>query len=303
MLGREGELKTADRSSGEPSSGLLRDVGGMIVEDEFDRGAGRITAIEKLEEFDELSAAMAVSDQGMDLAGEQIDARQQAQRAMAFILVITGKGRVDAGLGRQIRRRRCDGLDSRLFVVGDDRYRLVPFIRLGRPFQDLDLAIDAQYLGHLLLELGVAAFQIVAHLVWLDLLLAEDLAYRALDQVGETFMPRRWSVLARMACQQPRRPQLVRIAVVLRFIARQGHQPSFGFRRDRRLLARSRSVVERCKRAIGHRPFDAALDRLMVRPEPVRRGSPARFESAIRLSAAQSPRWSSPARPPAAILP
>jgi hypothetical protein len=62
---------------------------------------------------------------------------------MAFVLVITGEGRVNAALGRQIRRRRCDGLDSRLFVVGDDRYRLVPFIRLGRPFQDLDPAIDA----------------------------------------------------------------------------------------------------------------------------------------------------------------
>ena len=49
-------------------------------------------------------------------------AGQQAQGAMALVLVITGEGRVDAGLGRQIRRRRCDGLDSRLFVVGDDRY-------------------------------------------------------------------------------------------------------------------------------------------------------------------------------------
>src|SRR5262249_56546126 len=88
MLGREGELKTADRSSGEPGSGLLRDVGGMIVEDEFDRGAGRITAIEKLEEFDELSAAVAGSDQGIDPAGEQIDAGQQAQGAMALARLI-----------------------------------------------------------------------------------------------------------------------------------------------------------------------------------------------------------------------
>jgi hypothetical protein len=67
MLGREGELKTADWSSGEPSSGLLRDVGGMIVEDEFDRSAGRITSIEKLEEFDELSAAVAVFDRAWTL--------------------------------------------------------------------------------------------------------------------------------------------------------------------------------------------------------------------------------------------
>jgi hypothetical protein len=37
--------------------------------------------------------------------------------------------------------------------------------------------------------------------VRLDVLLAEDLAHRALDQVGETFVPRRRSALARMACQ------------------------------------------------------------------------------------------------------
>ena len=45
----------------------------MIVEDQLDRGASRIGGIEKLEEFDELSAAMAVSDESMDLSGEQID--------------------------------------------------------------------------------------------------------------------------------------------------------------------------------------------------------------------------------------
>src|SRR4029450_3889108 len=96
----------------EPSSRFSRDVRGMIVEDQLDRGAGRIGGIEKLEEFDELSAAVAVSDEGMDLAGEQINPGQQAERAMAFVLMITREGRVDARLGRQIRRRRCDGLDS-----------------------------------------------------------------------------------------------------------------------------------------------------------------------------------------------
>jgi hypothetical protein len=57
----------------------------------------------------------------------------------------------------------CDRLDARLLVVGDDRYRLAQFfgpLRLGRGlFQHLDLAIDAQNLCHLLLELGIAAFQ------------------------------------------------------------------------------------------------------------------------------------------------
>ena len=56
----------------------------MIVEDQLDRGAGRIGGIEKLEEFDELAAAMAIPDQSMDFAVEQIDAGQQAERAVAL---------------------------------------------------------------------------------------------------------------------------------------------------------------------------------------------------------------------------
>ena len=72
MRGRKGELEAASGSSGQPSSGFSGDVRGMIVEDQLDRGAGRIGRIKQLEELDELSAAVSVSDQGMDLAGEQI---------------------------------------------------------------------------------------------------------------------------------------------------------------------------------------------------------------------------------------
>ena len=66
----------------------------MIVDDQLDRGAGRIGGIEKLKEFDELSAAMAVPDQGMDLAGEQINPSQQAERAVAPVLVITHRRQI-----------------------------------------------------------------------------------------------------------------------------------------------------------------------------------------------------------------
>ena len=52
---------------------------------------GRIGGVEKLEEFDEFAAAVAVLDEGVDLAGEQIDAGQQADRAMALVLVIRAK--------------------------------------------------------------------------------------------------------------------------------------------------------------------------------------------------------------------
>ena len=127
VLGREGELEAAGRSSGKPSCCLPRDVCGMIIEDQLDRGAGRLSGVEKLEEFDELPAAVAVSDERMDLPGKQVDSGQQAQRAMTFVLVIPREGRVDAGLGRQIGCCGCDGLDSRLFVVGNDRHSLDGF--------------------------------------------------------------------------------------------------------------------------------------------------------------------------------
>src|SRR3979411_2577377 len=94
---------------------------------------------------------------------------------MTFGPVIPREGRVEAGHGRQIGCRRCDGLDSRLFVVGNDRSALDGFARLGGgSLQNLDLAINAQNLRHLLLELGVATFQIVSHLVRLDFTLGRE---------------------------------------------------------------------------------------------------------------------------------
>ena len=67
---------------------------------------------------------VAVLDEGMNLAGEQIDAGQQTDRAVALVFVIAGDGRMPAGLGRQIRSRRRDRLNARLLVIGDDRHRL-----------------------------------------------------------------------------------------------------------------------------------------------------------------------------------
>ena len=227
---------------GEPGSGFSRYVCGMIVEDQLDRGAGRIGGIEKLEEFDELAAAVAISDERVDLAGEQINPGQQAERAMTFVLMIAREGRVDARLGRQIRRRRCDGLDSRLFVVGDDRHRFRRAFPIWRRLSSGPGPRDRRTEPRAIFCSNSASrrSKIVAHLVRLDFLLAEDLAHRALDQIGETFVPRRRSVLARMTGQKPRRPQLVRIAVLLGLVARQRHQPGFGLRRDGWFLARPR---------------------------------------------------------------
>ncbi len=144
----------------------------MIVEDQLDRRVGWIGGVEKLEKFDEFAAAVAILDQSVNRAGEQVDAGQQADRAVAFIFMIAREGRVRAGLGRQIRGGRGDRLDAGFFVIGDDRHRVARLLlRCGRGlFNDLDLAVDAQNFRHLGFELGVAAFQVVAHLVRLDLL-------------------------------------------------------------------------------------------------------------------------------------
>ena len=62
VLGREGEVETVRGLLGEPGLCLFEDVRGMIVEDQLDRGAGRIGGVEKLEKFDEFTAAMAILD-------------------------------------------------------------------------------------------------------------------------------------------------------------------------------------------------------------------------------------------------
>ena len=77
MLGSEGEFEAACGLIGEPGFGFLGDMRGMIVEDQLDRRMNRIGRVEKLEEFDELAAAVAILNQGVNLTGEQIDAGQQ----------------------------------------------------------------------------------------------------------------------------------------------------------------------------------------------------------------------------------
>ena len=45
----------------------------MVVKDDLDRGVRWVGGIEEFEELDKFAAAMAVLDQGVNLAGEQID--------------------------------------------------------------------------------------------------------------------------------------------------------------------------------------------------------------------------------------
>jgi hypothetical protein len=114
---REGEFEAAGGLIGEPGSGLFGDVGRMIVEDQLNRRMGRISGIEKLKEFDELAAAMAIPDQGVNRTSEQIDTGQQADRAVTVVFIIAREGCMGAGLGRQIRCRRRNRLDLAWQIV------------------------------------------------------------------------------------------------------------------------------------------------------------------------------------------
>jgi hypothetical protein len=158
--------------------------------------------------------------------------------------MLAREGRMRAGYRRQVRAGRCDGLDARLLIVGDDRHRIAWRRLRRRPLQDFHLAIDAQHFGHFCRELGIAALQIVAHLVRLHVVLVEQLAHRALRQVGEAAMPLRGPMCAGVAGKKPCRPQFVRIAELLGLAAGQIDQPCPGLDRDDGLAARPRAIIE-----------------------------------------------------------
>ncbi|MET4312578.1 hypothetical protein ABIC01_005589 [Bradyrhizobium sp. RT4b] len=75
VLGREGVKVNWKRPAGRVSSQALVSLdmwGGMIIEDQLDRGPSRIGGIEELKESYELSAAVAVFDERVDLPCEPV---------------------------------------------------------------------------------------------------------------------------------------------------------------------------------------------------------------------------------------
>jgi hypothetical protein len=98
----------------------------MIVEDQLDRRMGRIGGVEELEEFDEFAASVAVLDEGVDLAGEQIDAGQQADRAVALVLVVAREGGMSARFGRQVRGGRVSTPEQNCIVFRSKNASIMP---------------------------------------------------------------------------------------------------------------------------------------------------------------------------------
>src|SRR5215831_3659624 len=214
---------------------------------------------------------MAILDQGVNLAGEQIDSGQQTDCAIALVLVVAREGRMFAGLRRQVRGGRSKSLNAGLLVTGDDRHRIARLLfrsgrgGLNKPY----LAVDAQNLRHLLFELRVTTFQVVAHLVRLYFLPVEYVAQRALGQFGKAAVPLCRALLARMAGEESRRPHFVRIPEFLG-LAGEVHNPGLGRGRDRGLLAGPGSIIERRNWTISERPLNTALNGLMVHPDALR---------------------------------
>jgi hypothetical protein len=123
---------------------------------------------------------MAILDQGVNLAGQEINPGENAHGSSPDIFVIATKASMFAGLWRQVWRGRPDRLHARLFIIGDDRDGFAALARRslsrGGLFENSDLAVNAQDFRHFRLEIGVAALQIIAHLVRLHFVLVEDLA-------------------------------------------------------------------------------------------------------------------------------
>src|SRR5271169_1011064 len=94
MLGSKSELEPAGRLLGEPGSRLPGDMRRMIVEDQVDRRMRRVGRVDELEELDKLTAAVPILHQGMHLAGQQVDAGQQGDRAVALVFMLASEGRV-----------------------------------------------------------------------------------------------------------------------------------------------------------------------------------------------------------------
>lgn len=77
------------------------------------RTGRRVARIKELEKLDELAASVAILNEGMDLAGEQVDTSQQADGAVACDALVS------AGHPRQVRCRLADRLHARFLVVAD----------------------------------------------------------------------------------------------------------------------------------------------------------------------------------------
>ena len=127
----------------QPFVDLDRLVRGDVVENDVNRDSGLDPLADLVEEAEELLRAVALDHLAGDLAGGDVEGRQQAGGAVA--LVVVGAGLRLAGLHRQRRLRPPQRLDLRLLVHRDD-HRMVG--RVGAEADDVaDLQLEPRVSG------------------------------------------------------------------------------------------------------------------------------------------------------------
>src|SRR5208283_660743 len=114
---------------------------------------------------------------------------------------------------------------------------------------------------------------------------AENLGDRSAPQFRKTRMAGRLAMLADMLRQQPRGPEFLGIAQILRFLAGQRHHPGARFGRHRWAAATARQVGQGLSRpqiqGLAYAPFD---------PWPVRRQAPGDLGNRLARVIAQQNR-------------
>jgi hypothetical protein len=98
----------------QPPLGFLGSVGRVVVEDQLDGGLRWVSGIDFLEKTDELPRAMAIFDAGVNLAREQVDPGEQAQRAMTLVFMITRPARMRPRLRSKVGGGAANRLNARL---------------------------------------------------------------------------------------------------------------------------------------------------------------------------------------------
>ena len=213
---------------------------------------------------------MAVLDHGVNLAGDKVDAGQQGDRAVALVFMVAGEGRMNAGLGRQIRETSLQSPECRAFrrrrrsppgcsasastapppslavSLCDRRTAPRPFFPQTQdhasPGSNGPCAASLPRKSRILHNVPCARF--ARHRV-----------------------PFGGTVLASVAGEQPRGPQFMRITQLFRLPARQRRQQVFASS----VIVGSRPGRGRSSSAaIGPSATarsNTALDRLMVQPE------------------------------------
>src|SRR5215472_5804249 len=239
--GREDEFKPVGHG-GQKGPRLSGNVCGVIVEHHTNASPRRIMGVRQAQEFDEFGTAMTVAHQTQDLSIPQIDARQQGQRAMADVLMIAAHRRVLAGYRRPVRSGVLQGLDPRLLVVRQHRRQL-----RGNTHRvpDLHLLVHMQNLFHLGLKVGIALLQIIADLMRLNGLGAQNLGHRSARKSLQAGMTSSRAMLPHMLGQQAGGPQFLRVTQLLGLLASQGYHPSAPFRAQRLPSASAGQILQR----------------------------------------------------------